>query len=261
MPHLNQVSAAFFKAFKNGDNMIKTDFKLQYNTCQNDNGGIPVIIVAAGLSTRMGGTNKQTALLCGIPVIARTLKSFENSHYISRIILVTQSKLILEMQSIAQKYMISKLTDIVEGGADRHASVMCGIERLNDNEDKVLIHDGARPFATEDIISRCVAALQDYDGCLCGVKINDTVKRVDDDFNVTDTLDRSYLYAAQTPQGVSVAAYKSACEKMGDAVFTDDAAVLESAGYSVKLVQGSVRNIKITNAEDLLIAEAFIKGE
>ena len=56
MPHLNQVSAAFFKAFKNGDNMIKTDFKLQYNTCQNDNGGIPVIIVAAGLSTRMGGT-------------------------------------------------------------------------------------------------------------------------------------------------------------------------------------------------------------
>ena len=241
--------------------MIKTDFKLQYDTCDGTNGGIPVIIVAAGLSTRMGGINKQTALLCGIPVIARTLKVFENSRYISRIILVTQSKLIPEMQSIAEKYMISKLTDIVEGGADRHASVMCGIERLTANEDKVLIQDGARPFATAGMISRCVAALHNYDGCLCGVKINDTVKRVDDAYNVADTLDRSYLYAAQTPQGVSVSAYKSACVQMGDKEFTDDAAVLESAGYRVKLVQGSARNIKITTAEDLLMAEALIKGE
>ncbi len=241
--------------------MIKTDFKLQYEASGGARSGIPVIVVAAGLSTRMGGINKQTALLCGIPVIARTLKAFENSHYISRIILVTQSKLIPEMQIIADKYMITKLTDIVEGGINRHASVICGINCLTEKEDKVLIQDGARPFVTANMISRCVAALQNYDGCLCGVKIVDTVKKVDDGYNVTDTLDRSYLYAAQTPQGVNVAAYKSACEKIGDKEFTDDASVLESAGYRVKMVQGSGRNIKITTAEDLLMAEALIKGE
>ena len=165
------------------------------------------------------------------------------------------------MQSIAQKYMISKLTDIVEGGSDRHLSVMCGIDHLTENEDKVLIQDGARPFATAGMISRCVAALHNYDGCLCGVKITDTVKSVDDAYNVVDTLDRSYLYAAQTPQGVNVSAYKNACANIGDKNFTDDASVLESAGYRVKMVQGSTRNIKITTAEDLLMAEALIKGE
>lgn len=241
--------------------MIKTDFKLQYETRDVADDGIPVIIVAAGLSTRMGGINKQTALLCGIPVIARTLKVFENSFKISRIILVTQDMLIPEMQLIAEKYMISKLTDIVEGGADRHASVMRGMECLAENENKVLIHDGARPFVTDYIIGGCVDALENYDGCLCGMKITDTVKRVDEACNVVDTLDRTYLYAAQTPQGVNVSAYKNACANIGDKKFTDDASVLESAGYRVKMVQGSARNIKITTAEDLLMAEALIKGE
>ena len=241
--------------------MIKTDFKLQYQTCDGKQSGIPVIIVAAGASTRMGGINKQTALLCGIPVIARTLKAFENSPYISRIILVSRNELISEMQLIADKYMISKLSYIVEGGNDRHKSVMCGIECLTEQEDKVLIQDGARPFVSAGMISRCVAALHHYDGCLCGIKINDTVKKVDAAYNVTDTLDRSFLYAAQTPQGVSVSAYKKACEQMGDKEFTDDASVLERAGYRVKMVQGSAKNIKITTAEDLLMAEALIKGE
>lgn len=243
--------------------MTKLDFKLKFEEMPDQiNGGIPVIIVAAGSSSRMKGINKQFASIAGIPVIARTLLAFENSSTISKIILVTKKEFFTDMQLIAKKYMIGKLDSIVEGGDDRHASVMNGINALNCDDRKVLIHDGARPFITEKIIKDCADALKSADGCLCGIKINDTVKKVDKVGNVIETVDRTFLFGAQTPQGVDVAAYKSASEEAEDKNFTDDASVLEAAGYTVKLVEGSSRNIKITCAEDLELAESFIvKGE
>ncbi len=242
--------------------MNKTEIKLQYDVCQNKETAIPAIIVAAGSSTRMGGINKQFLPILGVPVIARTLMAFEACADISKIILVTAHESILDMQLICDKYMISKLTDIVSGGDNRHESVMKGIKRLSSSDKKVLIHDGARPFVNADTISSVAEALNSFDASLCVSKINDTVKKVSQDGTVLSTVDRSMLFSAQTPQGVDVCKYISACEDIPDVQeYTDDASVMEAAGYTVKAVIGSGRNIKITTPDDIAIAEALVKGE
>ncbi len=242
--------------------MSITELKLQYEVCEKNGSGIPVIIVAAGNSTRMNGINKQFMQLMGIPVIARTLMAFEHCDDISKIIIVTASDSIADMQLICDKYMISKTTDIIAGGADRHESVMNGMSRLDNTDTKVLIHDGARPFVDSNTITDVTKALDSFDAALCVYKINDTVKKVDENGIVTATVDRTVLYGAQTPQGVDVAKYKKACEATENAAkFTDDVAIMESAGYTVKAVISSNKNIKITTPDDIIIAEGILKGE
>lgn len=242
--------------------MSLTKTELQYNLYQKKDGAIPVIIVAAGRSSRMQGINKQFMSIMGVPVIARTLMAFESCADISKIILVTAGDSIKQMQLLCEKYMISKLSDIVEGGQTRHQSVMRGINRLDSNENTVLIHDGARPFVDKTTISEVVASLGQFDAALCVSKINDTVKKVSQDGIVLSTVDRSLLYAAQTPQGVNITKYKAACNALADVEnMTDDASIMEAAGYSVKAVIGSSRNIKITTPDDISIAEALVKGE
>ena len=231
--------------------------KLEYTVSESKNSAIPVIVVAAGSSSRMGGLDKLFATVGGMPVIARTLLRFERSPYISRIILVSREDGIINMQLICEKYFITKLADIVAGGSTRQESVMCGINRLNTSEDKVLISDGARPFVTERIIEDCVETLNKHDGCLTAIKVNDTVKSVDDS-RVRATVDRSKLYLAQTPQGITVSVYKEALKK-GDFLFTDDVSVLETVGADISVVEGDYKNIKITTPKDLELAEVFVK--
>lgn len=236
-----------------------TSAKLSYSVCKQDNDeAIPVIIVAAGSSARMGGCDKQLINISGIPVIARTLLQFEKSPDISRIILVTRKSSIIEIQQIAEKYLISKLSDIAEGGQTRQQSVLCGIARLGENENKVLVSDGARMFVTNRMIHDCVTALKEHDGCLCAVKVNDTVKSAENG-KVTGTVDRSNLYLAQTPQGITVNLYKEAAEGADIEKLTDDASVLESKGFDVVIVDGDTKNIKITTPEDIKLAEMYIK--
>ncbi len=242
--------------------MNKTEIKLQYDISKSNYSAIPVIIVAAGSSTRMQGINKQFMPVLGVPVIARTLMAFEACDDVSKIIVVTSKDSIVDMQLVCEKYVISKVTDIVEGGANRHESVMSGIARLDEDDNKVLIHDGARPFVAVNTISEVVNALYQYDAALCVSKINDTVKMVDDNGIITNTVDRSMLYAAQTPQGVDVNKYKDACEILENVdLFTDDASIMEAAGYNVKAIVSSGKNIKITTPDDIVIAEAIVKGE
>lgn len=242
--------------------MSKTEIKLQYDICQKNDTAIPVIIVAAGSSTRMKGINKQFMLILGVPVIARTLMAFESCSDVSKIIIVTSRDSIVDMQLICEKYMINKVTDIVEGGQNRHQSVMNGIARLDENDLKVLIHDGARPFVDSATISAVAKELDNFDAALCVSKINDTVKKVTEDGVVLSTVDRSMLYAAATPQGVDAQKYKNACNTLANVEeLTDDASVMEAAGYSVKAVIGSGKNIKITTPDDIAIAEAIVKGE
>lgn len=239
-----------------------TELKLQYNVCKASNDGLPVIIVAAGRSSRMNGINKQFVSLLGIPVIARTLMAFENCAEISKIIVVTAETAIAEMQLICDKYMISKVTDIVSGGNCRHDSVMNGMARLDTSDKKVLIHDGARPLVERSDIAAVAAALKEFDAALCVHKINDTVKKVDENGVVISTVDRKMLYGAQTPQGVDVLKYKSACESIKNICdFTDDASVMEEAGYTVKAITGSNKNIKITTPDDIVFAESLLKGD
>ena len=132
--------------------MNALDFKLEYQQ-NNDKSSItmPVVIVAAGSSLRMQGINKQLVTLCGVPAIAHTLMAFQQSQYISQIILVTKKEFIADMQSLATKYAVTKLTDIVAGGDSRCKSVLNGLECVKNNK-YVMIHDGARPLVTEIII-------------------------------------------------------------------------------------------------------------
>ena len=238
--------------------MIKTEFKLIYQTNEEANNKIPVIIVAAGSSSRMKGINKQLLEIGGIPVIAKTLLAFENSPFISRIILVTKEELIPDMQNLTLKYNISKLSDIAVGGENRFSSVIKGFERLDINEEKVLIHDGARPFVDNEIIGNVVAGLQNFSCVVCGVPLKDTVKIIDENNKVVKTPDRKTLTLIQTPQGVDVKLYKSAAKMLHDSpLITDDASVMEEAGYKVKVVKGKYSNIKITTPEDIKLAMLY----
>lgn len=242
--------------------MNKTEIKLEYNICESNCKALPVIIVAAGKSTRMNGVNKQFINILNVPVIAHTLMTFESCPYISKIILVASGDTILDMQNICEKYSITKLTDVVAGGKNRHESVMNGIGRLSALDKKVLIHDGARPFVKTNTIRDVVLQLDSYDAALCVSKINDTVKKVDENGFVVSTVDRTNLYAAHTPQGVDVEKYLSACKSVENVdLLTDDVSIMEAAGYVVKTVLDDGKNIKITTPDDIAVAEAFVKGE
>ncbi len=240
--------------------MYKTELKLDYSVCENKN-GIPVIVVAAGASSRMQGTNKQLTELGGIPVIIRTLLKFENCESISNIILVVRSEDLFQIQMLCEKYMITKLTDIVCGGNSRQESVLKGFSRLGDGADRVLIHDGARPFVSNGIIDSVVKALEKCSAVTCGVKVKDTIKQVDSDGKVLNTVNRENLVSVQTPQGVKTADYLRAVADADVASFTDDTSIMEAAGYEVFVVDGSYRNIKITTKEDLIIAQGFLSEE
>lgn len=238
--------------------MYKTEFELKYELCNNDTEGMPVIVVAAGSSSRMQGTNKQFLELGGIPVIIKTLMRFEKSPEIKNIILVVRDEDLFNMQLLTEKYQITKLTDIVCGGKTRQESVLKGFNRVSEDDECVLIHDGARPLVDERIISDVAQALKKHSAVTCAVKVKDTVKQIDQNGKVVKTLDRDALVAVQTPQGVNVADYLTAVNKAGDvSIFTDDTSLMEAAGFEVYTVEGSYKNIKITTPEDIEVARAF----
>ncbi len=239
--------------------MNKTEVKLQYELCENQTDGITALIAAAGSSSRMRGKDKQLLKICGIPVIARTLLRFEASKAVKRIILVVKSESVFEMQLLAEKYMITKLSDIVCGGENRQDSVLKGLARLDEDDKYLLIHDGARPLADERIIASVAKALKTHPAVTCAVKLKDTVKQVDESGRVIKTLPRESLVAVQTPQGVWVKEYLEAVKSCGDlARFTDDASIMEAAGFEVFTVEGSYKNIKITTPEDIITAEGYV---
>jgi len=223
--------------------MIKTEFELQFSTECFENNKLPVIVVAAGSSSRMKGINKLFLDFGGMPLVVKTLMAFEKSPLISKIILVTSEENVLEMERLSIEYKITKLTDITVGGANRFSSVLNGIEKLDVADEKVLIHDGARPFVDNKVIGNVCAALQNYDAAVCAVHVKDTVKIANENGNVRETPDRNTLFSAQTPQGVDVKKYKAAAEKIADKNFiTDDASVMEAGGYNVKIVMGDYKN-------------------
>ena len=242
--------------------MPVTELKLQYESSVLKEDNAVAIIVAAGTSSRMNGINKQLAQVGGMPVIARTVSKFESSPYISRIILVVNENDILTVQNICSKNMFDKVTDIIKGGSCRHESVLNGLAMLSKDEEKVVIHDGARPLVNDCNIKEVVLNLNDFACVTSVVKIVDTIKSLNADGTVKNTVDRTNLYLSQTPQGIRVSEYYSALKQIKNPKdFTDDAAIMEAAGKTVKTVEGSRENIKITTREDLSFAEAFLKEE
>ncbi len=236
--------------------MKTKEFEIAYSENKTNIKTFPVVVVAAGLSSRMNGINKQFAKIGGIPVIARTLMVFESNPNISKIVVVAHKDNILKLQNICQEYSITKLCDIVVGGENRQQSVTNGLNCLK-GESKVLIHDGARPLVSQEIINNVCNELSVADGVVCAVPVKDTIKSVNNNC-VKTTLNREELVLAQTPQGVNIDLYFNGLKN--NKIFTDDVSVLEEQNIAVKIVKGSYKNIKITTPEDIILAELLIEN-
>lgn len=235
---------------------------LNYTTVsESDSDKVSVIVVCGGSSSRMGGIDKMMTEVKGVPVCVRSVLAFQNCEKVSGIIIVTKAESVLKMQQLCGTFKLTKVTDIVEGGSCRQQSVANGLAQIPDDSGVVLIHDGARPFVTEDCIERVIDGVKQFSAVTCAVPLKDTVKSVRSDGLVTATPDRSTLQSVQTPQGFSVSLYKKAVEENAERLdsFTDDCSVVESIGYPVYTVMGDYKNIKITTAEDLQIAEVYAK--
>ena len=229
---------------------------------------ITAIILAAGQGKRMNSAvQKQYLLLQGHPVLYYAIKAFEES-CVDNIILVTGAEEVEYCQrEIVDKYSFRKVQQIVAGGKERYHSVYEGLQRARES-DYVLIHDGARPFVTKEIIERTLEGAKIYGASIAGMPAKDTIKIADENGFSGFTPERSKVWMIQTPQTFSYTliyeAYHKliAEEKKGQNIsVTDDAMVLETmSGKPTKLVEGSYENIKITTPSDLQIAEAFIQN-
>lgn len=225
---------------------------------------ITAIIVAGGKGKRMGADmNKQYLLLDGKEVVARTLEVFQSSDEVDEIILVSpESEVEFCRQSIVSKYGLSKVVKIIPGGAERQDSVYNGLVSCNVRTEIVLIHDGARPFVTEEMIRKSVKYAREIGACSVGMPVKDTIKVLDYNNFAVETPDRKNLYAVQTPQTfkyeIILNAHKNA--RTNGSLATDDTMLVEELGHRVKFIEGSYANIKITTPEDLVFAEAMLKA-
>lgn len=221
------------------------------------------IVLAAGSGKRMNSkVHKQYLIIQDRPVLYYSLKAFEDSAVDEIVLVVGKGEEKFCRKEIVDKYGISKVKAIVEGGKERYHSVFEGLKQTSD-ADYVLIHDGARPFVNQDIIRRCMQEVQKYQACVVGMPVKDTIKIADEEGYAKQTPDRKNVWMIQTPQTFSYALIYEAYEEMlktEDTAITDDAMVLERIkGKKSKLIEGSYRNIKITTPEDLLIANVYLQ--
>ncbi|HCT63756.1 MAG TPA: 2-C-methyl-D-erythritol 4-phosphate cytidylyltransferase [Lachnospiraceae bacterium] len=216
------------------------------------------VIVAAGSGKRMGGDiSKQFLILGEKPIIVHTVKKFEEIKEIEEIVLVTAKPYIQYVEGLKIEYGWKKVT-VVEGGKERYNSVLKGIYELRDDTEIVLIHDGVRPFVTEKNILDVVKKADATGACILAVPVKDTIKAVDENGMVVSTPDRNTLWSVQTPQGFRLDLLKKAYKSIENfETITDDAMVMEKAGYNVAVVMGSYQNIKITTPDDLVIGNAM----
>lgn len=214
---------------------------------------ISAVILCAGNSSRMGdGINKQLVIINDMPVIMHSIMAFENCVDIDEIVLVCKEDMIPDLNAMVKEYGCGKVTTIVQGGDVRTRSSKIGVESTSEKSQYVLIHDGARPLVTRELISLVVQAAVEYGAAAPSTSIFETVKHVDSDGFVTETLNRQNLRTIQTPQGFSKNVYLSAFLRGSDDVdLFDDCQLIELYGGKVKLVDGSRDNIKITTLEDI----------
>jgi 2-C-methyl-D-erythritol 4-phosphate cytidylyltransferase len=221
------------------------------------------IIVAAGKSERMGvNVDKAFLTLGSKPLLAYSLASFERCPDIDGIVLVVRKDRVDSATALAQMFGCTKLKGVVAGGATRQISVQNGLERLNDDVDIVAVHDGARPLVSPQLISETIASAKKFGSGVAASKITDTIKSVDRGNKVAKTVDRSKLWAVQTPQTFQVSILREAFQMVNrkNAVVTDEASAVELAGGDVRIVPSALPNTKVTTPEDMLMAAALLKS-
>ncbi len=217
---------------------------------------IVAVIAAAGCGSRMGADkNKLLLEVSGRPVLAWSLEAFESCPLVDEVVVIANEQDIFSYRDIIQSEDFQKVTTIVRGGKERAESVYAGICAAED-ADVVVIHDGARPLVTPEIIEKVIEGSRETGAAIAAVPAVDTIKTVENGI-ITGTPDRSALWQAQTPQVFRRDLILSALENSGASV-TDDASAVEEAGGTVKPVNTGYENIKVTTPFDLRVAEAVL---
>jgi 2-C-methyl-D-erythritol 4-phosphate cytidylyltransferase len=219
------------------------------------------VIVAAGRGTRFGRP-KQLVELAGKPMIAWSVDAFASMPEIAELVVVTEGEFIEAMQALVEERVKHARAVVVRGGATRQASVVAGLDALSDDVAAVLVHDGARPLVRTSDVRAGMRPVRPGTASLLATPVVDTVKVAGPDAKVTRTLDRSELWAAQTPQFATIGDLRRAhgeAVRRGRPAATDDAALLERAGFDVLVVPGSADNFKVTRPDDLVRAEALLR--
>lgn len=217
-----------------------------------------VVIVAAGSASRMGGIDKVMAPLAGEPMIARTVRAFQECDAVKKIVVVTREDLILPITSLCSG--MSKVKAVVAGGSSRQESVHLGLNALSGEVQLVAVHDGARPLVSWQMIDRVIRAANTYGAAAPAIPVKDTIKVVKGGV-VEQTPDRSTLFAVQTPQVFDFDLLRGALKKVEQEQLqvTDDCSAVEQMGMRVKIVEGDERNLKVTTPLDLKIAQMLLE--
>lgn len=220
------------------------------------------IVLAAGRGKRIGANiNKQFLKIKDKPLLYYSLNTFSNSNFIDGIIIVcAENEVEYCKKEIVEKYKIDKVSKVVAGGKERQDSVYNGLKAIKDCE-IVLIHDGARPFVTSEIIENGIKYAKLYGASTCGVTPKDTIKIKDEEGFSNGTPNRNKLFLVQTPQCFKYSLISNCHEKLSNDCIsvTDDTTVVEYYNHKVYLYEGSYDNIKITTPEDLDIAEKIVE--
>lgn len=222
---------------------------------------IGIVIPAAGQGRRMGkNINKQFLNLLGKPILYHTIKSFIDWGKAAEIVVVLNTEEIDHFNDKIKRFFSNRDTRIItaDGGKSRKESVYNGIRSLRRDLEYVMIHDGARPLLTVDLIESTYQAVKEFEAVSCGVKVKDTIKIVNESFS-RKTLNRDSLRAIQTPQAFKTDLIISAHENFSKDAALDDASLVEELGKEVYIINGDYNNLKITTAEDLKPAEMILK--
>jgi 2-C-methyl-D-erythritol 4-phosphate cytidylyltransferase/2-C-methyl-D-erythritol 2,4-cyclodiphosphate synthase len=213
------------------------------------------IVVAAGRSARMGGTDKLFAPIGGRPLLAWTLDAIAAVEEVERIVVVTAPERTAEVRAAA--WLPASVVAVVEGGDRRQASVAAGLRAfdgtIDDDERIVLVHDGARPLVSSDLVREVIRATAEHGAAIPVVPVAETLKRIDGEL-VAGTVDRDGLASAQTPQGIRASVFRAALDHYpadGPETWTDEASLLEACTIAVHVVPGDPSNLKVTLPADL----------
>ena len=217
------------------------------------------VIVAAGSATRMG-FDKLTVMLDGQPVLVRAVMAFEKSPLVEEIVVVTRQDRLEEIADLCRQYNLEKVSSVVIGGKTRTESALAGVMALKKDSRLIAIHDGARPFVSQELIARTIDRASIQYAAVPVLKSVDTLRKVDENGTLTETCDREHVVRIQTPQIFLAELVKGA---LTDAVkrgltFTDDATAVERMGIAVQTVEGEEENLKLTTPQDLVIAQGIL---
>lgn len=219
------------------------------------------VIVAAGRGERFGSSNKVLAPLLGRPVLEHALLAFDQAESISEIVIVAGQHTELAIGHIVSAGNWIKPIRVVLGGESRQASTANGVDAVSPTAEVILVHDGARPLIQPQQIEACIAATREYGGAIVAAPVTDTIKRVRD-HQIEETIDRSQLWAAQTPQGFRADLLRQMMVNASrlTTLATDEASLAELSGIPVRIVPGDSTNIKITHPTDIVVAEALLRA-